>query len=85
MGFDIARRPEWRPKRKFDEQRARRPDILRDFTAHIDAYCRDASFFYNARNQSHGLLADRSTRHQQRRLCADLEHSLRSSRRSLSQ
>src|SRR3990172_860720 len=62
LRFSVPCRTERRAKWEFDEQGARWFDVLGDLPAQENAHGCDTRLFQNPRNQSHGLLADRSDR-----------------------
>ena len=60
MGSCVIGRTKGSAKRKMNEERPGRFYILGYFPAHHDADGRNTGFFEYTRDQSHGLLANRS-------------------------
>ncbi len=82
MSFSLIGRTKWSAKRKMHEERSRRFHVLGYLPAHHDADSRNAGFFEYSSDQSHGLLADRSTRDQQGRLSIRRQQPVGGCRRS---
>jgi hypothetical protein len=72
MGIGFVRWPARSAQGETDEHRSRGFHVLGDLPAHDDAHGREARLFQHARDQSHGLLADRSAGYQQGGFCAGL-------------
>jgi hypothetical protein len=69
MRFCVFGRPKRSAKRKMHEECSRRFHVLGYFPPHHDTDGRNTRFFEYTCDQSHGLLADRSARDQQRCFC----------------
>lgn len=70
VGMRIICRTQRSAQRKVNKQCPRRFHILRHLPAHDDANGRNPRLFQYTRNQSHGLLANRSAGHQQSGFCS---------------
>jgi len=66
----VIRPPERGPERKIDEESPRRPDLFRDLPEDRDGGRGDTSSLELSRDQTNGLVADRSERNEKRHVHA---------------
>ncbi len=70
LQFAVSNAPERESERMLDKQGPRGFHLLRDFTYQSERDCRETSLIEYSLEQSHGLLADRSSRNQENQVNA---------------
>lgn len=82
LAFDIARLPEHAAARELDQQGSGRFDVCHVVGHVAHGNSADSGFLYHALNQTHGLMALGSNRHQEQHIdpcCLDPANKLRNS------